>query len=131
MTEALLVLFSSFAFLYYFSLFSCCRLQIQTKQTTHIILRPPTKFTMTTEIRVLNLSGDDQIAIIDNEDYVKVAGIHFFMSGREGKEYAITRIGGKIKSLHQIVLGAPPKAGMQIDHINRVPLYCRKNNLCS
>jgi len=63
--------------------------------------------------------------IIDNIDYERVSKYYWMMSPN-GRWYA--NIDKKSTSLHQFIIGTTPE-GLQIDHKNRHPKDCRKENL--
>lgn len=69
-------------------------------------------------------------AIIDDDDVVKVTS-HYWHTNKDG--YAVTNIwlDGKRTSvsMHRLVMGCMPKDGKELDHINRIRLDNRKENL--
>lgn len=68
--------------------------------------------------------GNDQFAIIDDEDYELVSQYNWSgaRSGESDHIYAVTRL-----RMHRLVMNAP--LGMYVDHINGDTLDNRKENL--
>lgn len=74
----------------------------------------------------------NQIALIDDEDYDRVAQFRWRATRVEKRFYAARYIKPakgiyRIELLHRFIMGARP--GQQIDHINGDCLDCRRSNL--
>lgn len=71
----------------------------------------------------IRLGRSSCVALVDEADYAAVSRYSWCLSGR----YVRGRVNGKHISLHQFLLGK--KDGMVIDHIDRDPCNCRRDNL--
>jgi len=65
-------------------------------------------------------------ALVDSEDYPRVLKYSWYAVVKRNTTYAASRINGKVKKLHQFLLGFPVS---QIDHVNGDGLDNRKTNL--
>lgn len=69
-----------------------------------------------------------KVAVIDLDDFERVRRHSWCaQSPGRGKFYAVSRIDYQLTLLHRFVLNAPE--GTLVDHKNRQPLDCRKDNL--
>lgn len=70
-----------------------------------------------------------KVALVDDDDYEWVKDIPWYFD--KGHGYATATVGGRLHKkhikLHRVIMGEPE--GMFVDHINRVRLDCRKENL--
>ncbi len=75
-------------------------------------------------MKEVSLSGGDKAAIVDDSDFGLVSKFRWRLR-RDGR--ADSKIGGKMVLIHRYILNAP--SDKHVDHINRNPLDCRRENL--
>lgn len=73
------------------------------------------------EIPLANSKG---VVLVDDEDYEALSAAHWHLSGAG---YAAGRVGGRRVLMHRFLSKAPK--GVDVDHVNRVKLDNRKENL--
>lgn len=75
-------------------------------------------------VQLIPLSAG-QHALIDDEDFERIARYKWSFDG----QYAQRIADGKHVRLHRVIVDAPSGGGLEVDHINRDKLDCRKINL--
>jgi len=79
-------------------------------------------------MKQIALTNSTRFALLDDDDAVKWGGLLWKMSkDRKGNSYAVTRLGGRYKSMHRLVMGEPH--GLVVDHRDGDGLNCQKDNL--
>jgi hypothetical protein len=63
-------------------------------------------------------------ALVDNEDYETLMQYRWRL---DSDGYALTRVNGRTKSMHRLIMGDPK--GQEVDHINHIRLDNQKHNL--
>lgn len=73
----------------------------------------------------------EHYALVDEKDYLRLKGHHWIRHKQLGYAYRQERRGKKKKTyyLHREVLGLSYGDGMVVDHIDRNPLNCKRDNL--
>jgi hypothetical protein len=85
-------------------------------------------------MRVIPLSGGKFVAVVSEEDYRRVNKyswhVHFSAGTKKkhGQPYARARVDGKKTYLHRFIVTNVDE-WLQVDHINRCTLDCRRENL--
>lgn len=80
------------------------------------------------EGRVRGVLNNGEEFLFDSEDYEDVSQHVWSSDASDG--YAVTRINGKVLSLHRFILAHYQELEeLEVDHINREKLDCRKSNL--
>lgn len=78
-------------------------------------------------MKTIDVKGSSSPVIVDDEDYEMFARFLWRATSRERGGRITLRPYGMIKP-HHLILGKPPK-GYVVDHINRNPFDCRRDNL--
>lgn len=76
-------------------------------------------------MRAIPLVNHPWYALVDDEDFERFAGANWYAVMPYG--YVHRTVGNRTIYLHREILNAP--VGMEVDHINRHPLDCRRANL--
>lgn len=74
------------------------------------------------------MNNTDKIALIDAEDFDKLDGYSARIRTWHAHDDVLLHMGKKQVYLHRLILGNLCD-GFKVDHINRNPLDCRKENL--